>query len=236
MQDQQDERQVDRRRLLRNAGTVAAGVAGAAVVGAVVASPAEAVNGETVTVGGSFSGSTTTLSTNSSSSAALSLVNSDATGPALALSPVDVDVEFPGLDGPVGSLFSDDWGDFYGIGNPDGSGKFLNLLYSATWASMTIPVPPFRVLDTRTGATIMNGLPGRTFVVGGSATYDSAGRVNAHGGTAIDLILDLSGFISPPGTAIGAVQMNLTAVLGNSAGFAAAWGEGPWPGTSSINF
>lgn len=237
MQDEQDERPLNRRRLLRQAGTVVAGVAGATVVGAVVASPAEATNGDDILVGGSYSGtSTTTLSINDSATPALTLVNADPTGAPLALSPIDFDTAFPGTDGPVGSLFADDWGDFYGIGNPDGGGKYVNLLYSPTWASMTIPVAPFRVLDTRPGATIVDDLPGRTFVVDGSASYDSAGRVIANGGTATDLVLDLSIFIAPPGPAIGAAQMNLTVVLGSGAGFAAVWGEGTWPGTSSINF
>jgi hypothetical protein len=247
MLEEQENRKVNRRRLLRRAGTVVAGVAGAGVVGAVVANPAQAANGGPVVIGAGNTGtSTTSLSMTDANTPTLSLVNGNTDGPALALSPVDTlnddgtANDTPTSNGPVGILIADEFGVLWGIGDPDNSGKYLNLLYSPTWAAMTIPTDPFRWLDTRPGKTIVGGVPGRTFVSSGS--FDGSGRVIAHGNNNPDLVLEFGDILIPPailnpsGPPIAAVQINLLAVLGSSPGFISAWGAGSWPGTSSLNY
>jgi hypothetical protein len=249
MLEEQENRKVNRRRLLRRAGTVVAGVAGAGVVTAVVADPAQAANGANVLIGnsnGDPGDNTTSLSHTNASTPTLSLVNGNTDGPALALSPVDTlndngtPNNSPTSNGPVGSLIADDYGDFWGIGDPDNSGKYLNLLYSPTWAAMTIPTDPFRWLDTRNGKTIVGGVPGRTFVSSGS--FDGVGRVIAHNNNNADLVLEFGDILIPPavlnpsGPPIAAVQLNVLAVNGSSPGFISVWGAGAWPGTSSVNY
>src|SRR5262245_39659880 len=146
MLEEQENRKVNRRRLLRRAGTVVAGVAGAGVVSSVVASPAQAATGpiNIGVVNGDPGDNTTTLTHTDPNLPTMSLVNGNTDGPALALSPVNTSTGFITNNGPVGSVIADDFGDFWGIGDPDGAGKYVNLMYSPTWASMPIlPPNPF---------------------------------------------------------------------------------------------
>ena len=93
---------------------------------------------------------------------------------------------------------------------------------------MSVPLPPARILNTTAGA-----VNGRAFVVAGSATYDSAGRVQPRNTTGPDLVLDLSQFVS---NGFAAIQGNLAVTNGTATGWVGLWDEGPFPGTSSINF
>ena len=76
------DRTVDRRKLLRRAGTVAAGLAGAGVVGAVATNPANAADGGNLTLGAANEESTPTSLTN---------INTVATGATLTLGSQYVD-------------------------------------------------------------------------------------------------------------------------------------------------
>src|SRR5262249_11353633 len=120
MLEEEENRKVNRRRLLRRAGTVVAGVAGAGVAPAVGADPAQAANGANVLIGnsnGDPGDNTTSLSHTNASTPTLNLVNGNTDGPALALSPVDTlnndgtPNASPTSNGPVGSLIADDYGD-----------------------------------------------------------------------------------------------------------------------------
>jgi hypothetical protein len=222
------EHQVGRRRLLRRAGVVVAGVAGAGVAGAVAATPASADTGQSAVLGQANTANETTAISltgtvaNPEAKAALRLTN--AAGPVLTADPVDFNTAVTTAP-PAGSIFVDDFGDFWTVG--DVGGKFINSTYSPTWATMPFPVSPFRILDTRTTA-------GRANVVAGSASYDTAGRVITHPTTLNpDLVLDFSSILVPNYVA---VQINLTVAIPVKPGWAAVWGEGDFPGTSSINF
>jgi hypothetical protein len=223
MQEHDEARTVNRRRLLRRAGTVAAGAAGVTVAGAMVSSPAQAAAGDAVLAGqANTSGTaTTTLTGGDATHPTLRLEN--ASGAALSVTNTDVDI-----NAPAGSVFVDSWGDFSSI-TEDGGQKYLTMAYSPTWATMTIPTPMFRLVDTRNSA-------GREFIVPGSASYDSAGRVLPKGSATVpDMVIDLSAIFSSS-TGLTAVQANLTIINPTGQGYAALWDEGPWPSTSSINY
>lgn len=235
MQDN-DERTVDRRRLLRRAGAVAAGVAGAGVASAVVASPAQAADNTALTIGVDNTGGTTAttrLTAGDLDTPTLTLANNTVvngeSGAALALNAIDTTTgAVPSTAAPVGSLYADNWGDFYGVGDPDGTGKYLNLLYSPTWATMTVPVDPIRwvvTLPTYSG--------GRAHVSG--ASFDSAGRLlPKNSSTVPDMVIDFSPLLTG---GYAAVQGNLTCSSATGSGWAALWGTGgAWPKNSSINF
>jgi hypothetical protein len=228
-----DDRALNRRRLLRRAGTVAAGVAGAGVVGAATARSAYAADGQPLVLGQSNTEETQTTLTNTTGSAAQNTLRlENGTGAALSLQPLVTDpgsggIAPPSTAAPVGSLYADDWGDFYGVGQPAGTGqKFITPLYSPNWATMVVPTSPFRFLDTRFPQ-------GRVFVEPGSGSFDGSGRVLPKRTTAPDLVLDLSSIFAG---GFGAVQATLTAVIPTVIGFGSLWDEGVWPGTSSINY
>ncbi len=214
-------RSINRRRLLRRAGTVAAAVAGAGAVGA-IATPASAADGDPMVVGGSYTGGTAT-------NPALKLQNT--TGAALALAPITFPAQ-PNTAAPGGSLYTDDYGDVYGIGQIGGAGpKFATQLYSPNWATMTIPISPMRWVDTRNPSS--GGLGALHLV--GTFGRDSSGRLipKGLGNPAADVIIDLSDLFLG---GFGAVQANLTVHSAVSAGFASLWDQGSFPGTSSINY
>src|SRR4051794_10553437 len=116
--EEEKDRHIGRRRLLRGGGAVVAGIAGAGVASAVVATPAEATQGnavlaglantETDTTGISLTGATTP-----EAKAALRLTN--AAGPALTVDPVDITKISTAP--PAGSIFVDQFGDITTIGD-----------------------------------------------------------------------------------------------------------------------
>jgi hypothetical protein len=230
-EDEDTERAINRRRLLRRAGTLAAGAAGVGAVAA-IASPAHAATGDPMLLGSAnVAGATTTVTAGDASNPTLSLANS--AGPGIAVTPLATDpvtgvTAAPSTTVPVGSIYADDWGDLHAIGQPAGAGvKYANMLYSPTWATMVVPVRPVRWLDTRNAAQ-------RAHIVPGSATFDSAWRVlPRNSNTVPDLILDLSAvFVG----GLGALQANLTVASPTGNGWVALWDSGTFPGTSSINF
>jgi hypothetical protein len=239
MQDNGENRPLDRRRLLRRAGTVAAGVAGAGVVGAVAAAPAEAANGDPFILGNANTAdATSTLTAGNAANPALRLEN--ATGAPLSVRPLATTgnpadpstwvTEPPSTQAPVGSVYADDFGDLHVIGQPLGGAlgpKYANMLYSPTWATMVAPITPIRWVDTRFANL-------RVHIVPGSANFDSAFRVLPKNSLTVpDMIIDLSAIFAG---GFGAVQANLTVLLPVAQGFASLWDAGTWPGTSSINY
>lgn len=225
MQEQDNGRTVDRRRVLRRAGTLAAGVAGAGVAGAVVATPAQAADGSQLVIGQANTGTATTkLTAGGAATPAVRLENT--AGSALSVLPTD-----PTVSAPPGSIFVDRYGDVSAIGNTDGKGAtvspYVTYAYSPTWAMMPWPVRTVRWLDTRYSTKRGN-------IVAGSASYDSSGRVIPKNSTTVpDMVINLSGFFKG---GVGAVQANLTVVYPTGLGWAALWDAGTFPSNSSINY
>jgi len=83
------------------------------------------------------------------------------------------------------------------------------------------PLPPFRLLDTRTGAQT------------GDGQYAGSGRLGA--GVRLDLLVAGRGGI--PGTGVGAVVLNVTAVSPSAEGYVTVWpSASPLPMASNLNF
>ncbi|MGW0432978.1 hypothetical protein ACWDV4_10595 [Micromonospora sp. NPDC003197] len=230
MRDEQQDNVMNRRRLLRRAGTVAAGVAGAGVAGSIVASPAQAADGDPLKIGDTNTGTnTTSLTAGNASQPTLRLTNPNPSGPGLSLGQTASDslpVQNP--TSPVGSVYADEWGDLYVVGqNNPAQPKYLTSIYSETWSTMTVPVDPIRWVVTLAGFA-----GGRDFISG--ATFDSAGRLLPKGSTTTpDMVIDFAPILAG---GYAAVQANLTVDMGTATGWAALWGEGPFPANSSINF
>lgn len=211
---EKENKAVDRRRLLRRAGTVAAGVAGTTVVGAAAAAPAQAAAGDPVIQGAdNMAGSTITSLFNSSAGPTLALGNSRITdrdgvrlaGPALQLKPGG---EFLNDQCPVGSVGVDEQGRFQVISEPG----VVDYLHHTGNANRIVPVTPQRLVDTRSAA-------GRTRIVNASSTtLDSSGRLR--GGQTIDL--DLSDYVFVGDGLFG----NLTVTTAAAAGFVQVFPHG----------
>jgi hypothetical protein len=225
--EEEKERHVGRRRLLRGAGAVVVGAAGAGVASAVVATPAEASQGSAVLAGLANTESDTTSiqltgATSPDAKAALRLTN--ASGPALTVDPINA--ANISTAPPAGSVYVDQFGDVSTIGDV-GAGKYINSLYSPTWAAMPVPVAPVRWLDTRgIGVGTLNVVPGSGTIVGGKITPKGSN-------TASDLVVDFSSVLVENYVAVQVI----VSVLGAPAdGWLSLWGDGDWPGTISVNF
>jgi hypothetical protein len=217
------ERPVDRRRLLRRAGTVAVGVAGAGVVSAVAASPAMATDGDTVKLGSLANNWATskTIITSDSAEATLELDNTKdlgtMAGAPLRLLPRDQPVS---TDAP-GNIGMTTDGRLWTVSQSNGT-NYADEVYSSVNATTTWPINPVRAIDTRSSTT-------RARVLNASGNIDSSGRVI--GGHTINV--DLSDLVYFGWGAFG----NLTVVSPTAAGFATLYPYGGTrPATSSINF
>jgi hypothetical protein len=227
MDEEQKDHQVGRRRLLRGAGAVVAGVAGAGAASALVATPAEASQGSAVLAGVSNTETDATVinltgATSPESKTALRLTNTAGAG--LTIDPVNTSTVSTAP--PAGSVFIDQFGDIHTVGDA-GTGKFNNIMYSPTWATMPVPVRPTRWLDTR-------GLgPGTSHVVPGSGTV-SGGKIIPKGSqTDPDLVVDFSSILVENYVA---VQVIVSVLAAPSDGWLTLWGDGPWPGAVTVNF
>lgn len=216
-----DDATLDRRRLLGRAGTVAA-VAGVGVAGAVVVgTPAQAAPGDPVTLGSATNDAgtaSTTISTNSATSATVSLANTSApdaqgfAGPALQLQP---NGDFPA--GPAGSFGVSTQGVPYFVPQQD----LADYVYTSGTSWTTFPITPTRAVDTRNAA-------GRTRILN-PGNLDSTFRLKAN--TVISINLDdlFNGAIVLYG--------NLTVVTPATGGFATIFpGGAVRPVVSTINF
>lgn len=225
MQEEQ-EHAVDRRRLLRRAGTVAAGVAGAGVVGAVAApGAAQAAPGDPVLQGRANNvgtADTTTIANSGGGSPTLALTNSgtDAegfAGPALRLTPSGA--ISPGA--PTGSLSVDEGGGLWQVVEFDAV-RYQAAVYSNANANITVPLAvPQRVLDTRSAASRENVI--------NKGELDSAGRVKK-GAT---IHVNLGSYVLLGVGLLG----NLTVVNPVAGGYVTVYPYlAPRPNISSINF
>jgi hypothetical protein len=230
MSDQQEHeesaRTVDRRRLLRRAGTVAAGVAGAGVVTSVAAAPAEADPGGNVVMADTndAGGNTTGITNNRQTGATLRLTNNfkdsnGLTGAALQLEPISIGLT-PAT--PPGSIAADLNGVFWSSVQFDGVG-FESFLYNSAVANHLVPLStPQRVLDTRTAA-------GRVNLISPGGNLDGTGRVLAGRTVNLDLVNYVFGGV--------ALFANVTVASPAVTSFLTVypWGS-PRPATSTVNF
>ncbi|KAB1937337.1 hypothetical protein F8271_19355 [Micromonospora sp. ALFpr18c] len=147
---------VDRRRLLRRAGTVAAGLAGAGVTAAATAASAEADPGDPVLQGAdNDAGSATTLRS-SSDTATLRLANAKVTtgpnGKALTAPTLRLAPNGTGLSAQaeIGSIGMDTTGTIWAASGNYRHYGFVDRVHTSANSNRIVPVIPQRVLDTRT--------------------------------------------------------------------------------------
>ena len=223
--DDQIQRPLDRRFLLRG-GAVLAGAAGVTAIGAALGpGKAEAADGQFMVVGQPNSSESPTKMTVGGSSGnanpALSLVN--ANGPALHLPPTGE--SYVSADLAVGEIANT--GASLDVGVPhfeDGS--------QTTWLAtgldldqipFTFPILPERLVDTRTKA-------GRDGIVGASPdAFDSKFRLKANSW------LDV-GIIETDFVGLDAVFVNVTAVKPLKNGVVTAFPSGDRPVSSTLNY
>jgi hypothetical protein len=238
MEEQRDPStpEIGRRRLLRRAGGVAAGVAGAAAVGAaVMPQAASAAAGDNMVLGANDAGvAGTTLTTNTGSSGALELKNTNLTthvvngftvdnfGAPLRLVPAAPSTNSQAVAfNEVGTIGFDSAGTLWVCAQT----LTADWVYTTFTANQLVPISPTRILDTRFAA-------GRAAIIDASGNLDSQGRLM--GGHAITV--DLSSLVFA-GTAVHA---NLTVVLPTSFGFASLLPGNQvlsgQPSTSNINY
>ncbi|MBM0278561.1 hypothetical protein [Micromonospora tarensis] len=228
MTENQD-KTVNRRRLLSRAGTVAAGVAGTAVAGAAVAGPAQAAPGDPVVQGATnAAGATTTSLTSTGTGPTLRLANTSTVSsggvvlsrPALQLTPSG---DLLHSDSPGGSIGMDTYGNIQLV-TEFGGDKYLEFVHTSANANRIVPVAPQRVVDTRSAAS-------RARIVNASSTtLDSSGRLR-DGQT---IHIDLSDYVYYGDALFG----NLTVTTAVASGFVQIFPYGsPRPQNfSTINY
>ncbi|MFG1895929.1 hypothetical protein ACGFIP_18115 [Micromonospora zamorensis] len=172
-----EDKTVNRRRLLRRAGTVAAGVAGTAVVGATVAAPAQAAPGDPVIQGATnAAGNSNTALTSNGGGPTLRLENTSTTTtadgtvlvrPALQLTPSG---DVLHIDSPGGSIGMDTDGNIQVVAERGGD-RYLEYVHTTGNSNQIVPVSPQRVIDTRSAGS-------RTRILNASSTtLDGSGRL-----------------------------------------------------------
>lgn len=229
MSEEQDARTVDRRRLLRRAGTVAAGIAGTGVAAAAAAGPAQAAPGEAVVQGAdNNAGATTTILTSASDNATLLLANTATVtapdgrvlaAPALQLEPIGDGIHD---EAAPGSLSMDRAGTIWATTAQIDDFTVSDYLHSSGNSNTIVPITPQRVIDTRYSAS-------RSRILNRSGNLDSSGRVL--GGKTIQITL--AHFVFYGDGLFG----NLTVTDPAGAGFLTIYPTGnPRPATSTINF
>jgi hypothetical protein len=214
-----NDRDVDRRGLLRRGGViVAATVAGAAAVEALNAGDAQAAPGDPVLQGQSNDAAAAQTSlTSSATTSTLAVANTGAHAPVELVEQSFASFvsvaggELANLDGVLYSTL-----DFGGT-----TGSLPGLVYTEFTANQVVTIVPQRILDTRTSA-------GRVHILNQSGNLDSAGRLLANHTINIDL--------SSLEVAAASAFCNLTVVGPLIAGFMTLFPGGTRPATSSINF
>ncbi|GAB3158756.1 hypothetical protein GCM10027290_62490 [Micromonospora sonneratiae] len=216
MTSSETENVVPRRGVLRTAATATgAAVAATVAVTAATAAPASASNGDPVKLGqeNAGTGRTTLRSAAPGGASTLEVANPD--GVHLRLQP-------GGNTSTVPGAFLPTFGGFSIVGTDPGTGAVQQRhAFTAQNATMPVPVPPTRVLDTRTAA-------GRSRLLAGQDEIDSSGRAIANA----FLVVHLGGIVEYGDGLLG----NITVANTAGAGFATVWGRGETPTSSTINW
>jgi hypothetical protein len=182
VQDQENA-SVNRRRLLRRAGSVAAGVAGAGVITAVAGSPAQAApGGQVLMAPGNDAGGNNTSITSTNATATLSLANSNADAGGWAYASLQLVPTTPLSDNaPIGSLGADTNGFLWT------NVKYSNGSHGAEWVYTTANSNKTVLLDTPQRALNTSTAAGRANIIN-PGVLDAQGRLI--GGQTIELDLD----------------------------------------------
>ncbi|SCE97510.1 hypothetical protein GA0074696_1992 [Micromonospora purpureochromogenes] len=206
----ESDRAASRRTLLRRAAVTGGAAVAATAATAVNAAPASAAVGDPVLIGQPNAGGTTTV-TSAAPGGAATLALKNATGVTLELKMADSHSLTP----PAGSLTA------YanGLNVSNGNGGYTS--FTTANATMLVPIPPTRVLDTRTAA-------GRARLLEGAGQIDSQGRAVAGAW----LLVHLAGIVEYGDGLIG----NVTVAKTEKGGFATVYGRGDAPGASTINW
>ncbi|MEV0808682.1 hypothetical protein [Micromonospora sp. NPDC050200] len=214
MTSSEPDRSASRRTLLRRAAVTGGAAVAATAVTTANAAPASAAANQPVVLGAPNSGGTTTVTSRAGNGAATLVVQND-NGPALLLKRSES--KLPVLPG---SLESTTLG--LGAAGTDAGGvvRRYETLTTAN-ATMLVPIPPTRVLDTRTAA-------GRARLLEGAGQIDSQGRAVAGAW----LLVHLDGIVEYSDGMIG----NVTVAKTEKGGFATVYGRGSAPAASTINW
>jgi hypothetical protein len=216
---------LDRRSLLRRAGSVAAIATGAAVMQTTGAGSASAAAGDPAVLGpGNDAGANTTAITSAATGdATLHLANTGTTHGTLSLA--DCPAGFSTLlTKTTGELYADA-GDLYWVDGFDAAGAFV---FTESTAHQVVGIKPVRMLDTRSLAGRTNIVPPVT----GPSPLDSLGRVIGLRWLQVDL--------SSLADIFESAFVNLTAVSPTAPGYLtiapSMTAGGGAPSTSNLNF
>ncbi|MFY1624444.1 hypothetical protein ACN268_14710 [Micromonospora sp. WMMD735] len=177
--------------------------------------PAAAAPGEPVVLGQRNSPGVTTV-TSAAPDGAATLALRNPNGATLELTHSDLHVA---SDLAVGTLGVGVYG--LEIGNGTSVGRISDAAFSTSNATMLVPVPPTRLLDTRSAA-------GRARLLEGVGRIDARGRVLAE----TLLIVHLRDIVEYGDGMLG----NITVADTTQGGFATVWGTGSLPTASTINW
>ncbi|MEH1055320.1 hypothetical protein V6U89_08920 [Micromonospora sp. CPCC 206171] len=212
MTSSEPDRSASRRTLLRRGAVTGGAAVAATAVTAANATPAAAATGDPLVIGVANQASHETVLYSNAPGATLVLQND--TGASLHLKRQDIT--------------SPTWGDIYPttaglahVTTTSTGAPVRNEVLTTANATMLVPIPPTRVLDTRSAA-------GRVRLLEGANQIDSQGRAVAGAW----LLVHLDGIVNYGDGLIG----NVTVAKTEKGGFATVYGRGAAPGASTINW
>ncbi|SCG39253.1 hypothetical protein GA0070609_0694 [Micromonospora echinaurantiaca] len=211
MTSSEPDRTASRRGLLRKAAVAGGAAVAATAVTTANATPASAASGDPLTIGLPNEAAGTTAVLSSAPGATLALKNS--TGAPLHLKRQDV------TSPEHGSIFPTRAGLGYSVHESGVPVRYE--AHTTANSTMLVPIPPTRILDTRSAA-------GRARLVEGAGRIDSQGRAVADS----FLVVHLQGIAEYADGMLG----NITVAKTEKAGFVTVYGRGDRPNASTINW
>ncbi|MEH0845885.1 hypothetical protein V6U81_26235 [Micromonospora sp. CPCC 205711] len=213
MTSSEPDRSASRRTLLRRAAVTGGAAVAATAVTAANATPAAAATGDPVVLGGTTTGTLHTSVTSAAEGGAATLALQNTTGATLQLT------RRTPTYGWGGGLIST--ADGLGVQQVVNSAVVQHETLTTANATMLVPIPPTRVLDSRSAA-------GRARLLEGANRVDSQGRVLPD----TLLVVHLRDIVDYGDGLMGNVTVANTA----RGGFATVWGRGELPTASTINW
>ncbi|PZF87283.1 hypothetical protein [Micromonospora deserti] len=215
MTSSEPDRSASRRSLLRRAAVTGGAAVAATAATAANASPAAAAPGDPVAIGLPNTGSNGTAITSSASLGQATLALKNATGAPLHLTRTTVTAPQPGAVYPTTAGLAL-------AGKADAAGAVpRHEVHTTATSTMLVPIPPTRVLDTRTSG-------GRARLLEGAGRIDSQGRALAD----TFLVVHLEGIAQYAEGLLG----NITVAKTEKGGFITVYGAGGPPNASTINW